>query len=79
MRRDPNIPMTVREAANALGLSVHTIRAWVAQRKLTYVRLGRAIRVLPSAVEDMLRNSTVQADSKSSQMADSERDRHQRT
>ncbi len=61
MRRPINRPLTISEAANALGLSVHTIRAWISQRRLTHVRLGRAIRVLPSAVEDMLTNCTVEA------------------
>ena len=55
-------PLTVREVADALGLSIHTIRAWISQGRLTHVRLGRAIRVLPSAVEAMLSNCTVEAD-----------------
>jgi excisionase family DNA binding protein len=60
--RDPlNRPLTINEAANALNLSAHTIRAWISQRRLRHVRLGRAIRVLPSAVEDMLTNCTVEA------------------
>jgi excisionase family DNA binding protein len=54
-------PLTVREAADALGLSVHTVRAWIFQRRLTHVRLGRAIRILPSAVEELLKNATVQS------------------
>jgi excisionase family DNA binding protein len=37
---------TVQEAAAALGLSVHTIRAWIATRRIAHVRLGRAVRVL---------------------------------
>lgn len=35
-------PRTVDEAADELGLSVHTIRAWIASRRLTHLRLGRA-------------------------------------
>lgn len=52
-------PLTVKETADALGLSVHTIRAWIAQRKLAHVRLGRSIRVLPSVVEQILSDCTV--------------------
>jgi excisionase family DNA binding protein len=55
------MPLTINEAANALGLGVHTIRAWISQGCLTHVRLGRAIRVLPSAIEDLLINGTVEA------------------
>lgn len=54
-------PMTVAEAARALGLSVHTIRAWIKQRKLTHIRLGRAIRILPSELKEVLESCTVQA------------------
>ena len=61
MRDALNRPLTIKEAADALGLSVHTVRAWIRQRRLTHVRLGRAIRVLPSAVEAMLRGGTVEA------------------
>jgi excisionase family DNA binding protein len=61
MRDDLIKPLTVNEAAAALGLSAHTIRAWIRQRKLTYVRLGRAIRVPPSSVLDLLSNGTVPA------------------
>lgn len=61
MRTDLDRPLTVSEAANALGLSVHTVRAWIAHRKLAHVRLGRAIRVLPAAIEDLLRSCTVRA------------------
>lgn len=56
-----NRPLKVVEAANALGVSVHTIRAWISQRRLSHVRLGRAIRVLPEEVERFLNNAAVPA------------------
>ena len=37
--------LTVAEAARSLGLSQAIVRAWIANRRLTYVRLGRAIRI----------------------------------
>jgi excisionase family DNA binding protein len=40
-----NQPRTVEQAAAELNLSRATIRAWIAQRRLGYVRLGRAIRI----------------------------------
>jgi excisionase family DNA binding protein len=54
-------PLKVREVADALGLSVHTIRAWIAGRKLAHVRLGRAVRVLPAEIERLLLSSAVPA------------------
>lgn len=56
-----NRPLTIQQAADALGLSVHTIRAWISQRRLKHVRLGRAIRVLPDEIERVLRNAAVPA------------------
>ena len=38
-------PRTVEQTAVELNLSKATIRAWIAQRRLGHVRLGRAIRI----------------------------------
>jgi len=61
MQASNNRPLTLREAADALGLSIHTLRAWIARKQIRHVRLGRAIRILPGDVEELLRRSTVQA------------------
>ena len=45
---------TIEQAANELNLSKHTIRAWVARRKIGYVRLGRAIRISPAEIQRLL-------------------------
>ncbi len=47
-------PLTIDETATALGLSRHTVRAWIAQRRLGHVRLGRSIRVPTSEVSRLL-------------------------
>jgi excisionase family DNA binding protein len=57
-------PLTVKEAAAVLGLSTHTIRSWVFHRKLGFVRLGRAIRIMPEEIERVICNGTVPARSK---------------
>jgi len=62
MRNERNRPSNVREAADALGLSVHTVRAWIAQRKLNHLRLGRAIRILPAELDRLLNSSAVPAE-----------------
>ena len=38
-------PLTVREAAESLNLSEECIRAWIARRRITFVRFGRAVRI----------------------------------
>lgn len=52
-------PRTVQEAAEELGLSVHTVRAWIAQRRIAHIRLGRAIRIAADEIERVLSDSTV--------------------
>jgi excisionase family DNA binding protein len=54
-------PRTVREAAEELGLSVHTIRAWIASRRLGHLRLGRAIRIPAAEIRRVIEQSTVPA------------------
>jgi excisionase family DNA binding protein len=54
-------PRTVAEAATDLGLSVHTIRAWVAARRLAHIRLGRAIRIPAAEIRRVIERNTVPA------------------
>lgn len=52
---------TVEQAAVALAVSPHTIRAWVATRKIGSVRLGRAVRIPASEIERLIERGTVPA------------------
>jgi excisionase family DNA binding protein len=52
---------TVKQAAEELNVSVHTIRAWVAQRRIGHVRLGRAVRVPASEIQRLLDKGAVPA------------------
>lgn len=53
--------LTVAEAAEHLGLRQSTIRAWIAGRRITYVRMGRAIRIPARAVQELIERGTVPA------------------
>lgn len=53
--------LTVRQAAEALSLSIHTIRAWIADRKIGYVKLGKAVRVKRSEIDRVLTAGSVEA------------------
>jgi len=44
MPEDNNALMTVEETAAYLRLAPWTIRHWVCQKKIPYVRLGRSVR-----------------------------------
>lgn len=50
---------TVEQAAADLCLSVHTIRAWIARRKIGHVRLGRAVRIPIGEIERLIERGTV--------------------
>jgi excisionase family DNA binding protein len=47
-------PRTVEQAAAELNLSQSTIRGWILQRRIGYVRLGRAIRIQSSEIQRLL-------------------------
>jgi excisionase family DNA binding protein len=59
--------LTIRQTAEKLGLSVHTVRSWVAKRRIEYVRLGRAIRIPRHAVTRLVQQGTVRAAAKAEQ------------
>ena len=54
MARTDEQPRTVGQAAAELNLSRGTIRAWVYQRRLGHVRLGRAIRIPVAEIRRLL-------------------------
>ena len=49
---------TVEQAAGDLNVSTHTIRAWVARRKIGSVRLGRAVRIPSSEIARLIEQGT---------------------
>ena len=55
-------PRTVAGAAEELGLSVYTVRSWIASRRLAHLRLGRAIRIPAAEVRRVIEASTVPAE-----------------
>ncbi len=62
-----NRAVTEGEAAERLGLSVATLRAWRHRRKgPRFVRFGRAVRYLPADLDEFIRASTVDTDGISS-------------
>lgn len=51
--------LTPEEAAEFLGVSLRTIRYWVAQRKVPYFHLGRFIRFKPTDLTAFLESGRV--------------------
>jgi excisionase family DNA binding protein len=56
--------LTVKEAADALGLKTATIRAWLLRRKLPRVNCGRCVRVPADAIAKFIELNTVPAKEK---------------
>jgi excisionase family DNA binding protein len=52
-------PRTVRQFAEELNLSQPTVRAWLAGRKISYVRLGRSIRIPAWEIDRLLSEGMV--------------------
>lgn len=42
------------EAADRLGVTVATIRAWIYRRSIEYVKIGRSVRISESVVEGII-------------------------
>lgn len=53
--------LTVKQTAELLGIRPGTVYLWLAQRKLPKVTLGRSVRVLLAAVEELVRANTIPA------------------
>ena len=58
--RSPKL-VNVREAAARLGVSVFTLRAWLRQRRLPHVKLGRRVLVSEDAIRRFVEMNTVPA------------------
>ena len=52
-------PRTVAQAATELALSPVTVRAWIGQRRIGFVRLGRAIRIPAAEIARLLETGYV--------------------
>ena len=52
-------PQTIEQTAAALNISPHTIRRWIADRRISHIRLGRSIRVPAEEIQRLLDRGTV--------------------
>ena len=53
--------LTVKQAAELLGLKVATVRAWLLRRKLPHVNCGRAVRIPADAIAQFIECNIVPA------------------
>ncbi|HNT67395.1 MAG TPA: helix-turn-helix domain-containing protein [bacterium] len=51
--------LDIDQAAEILGVKVWTLRAWVSQRKIPYVKIGRLVRFEANALRVFIDNNSV--------------------
>lgn len=56
--------LNLREGAKELKLSIHTLRAWIYQKRLPHVRLGRRVLLRKQDLEELVNKSVVEAQEK---------------
>ncbi len=52
--------ITTKELAEQLGIKMPTVYAWVSQRKIRYVKVGRLVKFRPEDVDELLNRNTVE-------------------
>jgi len=52
---------TVKQAAERTALSQACWRRWIAERRVSYVRLGRAIRITDAEIDRLVADGTIAA------------------
>ncbi len=53
--------LNLREAAERLDLTVSCLRAWQARRKITIIKLGKAVRISEAEVQRVIDEGTIPA------------------
>ena len=51
--------LTVDQAAEQLGVTVHAIRKWIRLRQIEYVKIGDLVRIKQSTLDEMIEAGTV--------------------
>ena len=51
--------LTLKEGAKELRLSIFTLRSWVAQRRIPFVRLGRRVMLRREDLETLINKNLV--------------------
>jgi len=57
-RRKMEKLLTIEEAAETLGISKSTVKAWTSKRVIPVVKIGRSIRITPQTLQDLICRNT---------------------
>jgi len=58
----PQLVISVKDAAQSLGLSPYTLRNWIKQGKIPSVRLGKRVMIEPSTIQQLLAKGRTQVE-----------------
>lgn len=61
MREERARLVSIKTAAEELGLAAVTLRTWIAQRKVGSVKLGRSIRIPSSELDRLVERGSIPA------------------
>jgi excisionase family DNA binding protein len=52
---------SLAQAAEELGVTVNTLRAWIYRRKIPYLKIGRCVRVSDETIQQIINRGTMPA------------------
>ena len=53
--------LSIRGAAVLVGVSPHTLRSWLRQRRLAHIRLGRRVVIDPKDLDAFIKKNRIEA------------------
>ena len=53
--------LNLQEGAKELKISLHTMRAWIFQKRIPFVRLGRRVLLRRSDLEEFVNRNVIEA------------------
>ena len=53
--------LPILQAAERLGIQEKTLRFWIWQRKIEFVKIGRSVRIAEGVIEQLIERGTVPA------------------
>jgi excisionase family DNA binding protein len=51
--------LSVEEAAEQLGVSVASVRAWVLRREIEYIKVRKSVRIRQSVIDNLIAAGTI--------------------
>ncbi len=54
--------LTLNQVSERTGLSHWTLRAWIREKRIDYVRIGRSLRIPESVIENLIEGGFRKAD-----------------